>query len=154
MDDGNLGTEKNSKKLSPLLILGVVVVVVMGGFGILKSKGNNVSQVQPSPAIETTLSGGQSVSQARIVAIEGGNFYFQPNEIKVKKGENVKIILHSVEGIHDFVIDEFSVATTKVSTGQIAEVTFTPDKTGTFEFYCSIGNHRQMGMKGNLVVEE
>jgi uncharacterized cupredoxin-like copper-binding protein len=32
-------------------------------------------------------------------------------------------------------------------------VQFVADKTGTFEFYCSVGNHRQMGMVGTLVVQ-
>jgi plastocyanin len=27
------------------------------------------------------------------------------------------------------------------------------DKKGTFEYYCSVGQHRALGMKGKLVVE-
>ena len=34
-------------------------------------------------------------------------------------------------------------------------VTFehTFNQTGTFEYYCSVGNHRAMGMKGTLIVQ-
>ena len=32
-------------------------------------------------------------------------------------------------------------------------VEFTVDKTGTFEYYCSVGQHRANGMVGNLIVE-
>ena len=39
------------------------------------------------------------------------------------------------------------------ATGQIDEVEFVVDKAGTFEYYCSVGNHRQMGMVGKLIVE-
>jgi cytochrome c oxidase subunit 2 len=85
--------------------------------------------------------------------VEGGNFYFKPNEIKVKKGEKVTITFNNAAGFHDFVIDEFSVKTKKVPNGGSETVEFTPDKSGTFEYYCSVGNHREMGMKGNLIVE-
>lgn len=55
--------------------------------------------------------------------------------------------------MHDFVIDELNVKTKIVKDGESETVEFTPDQTGTFEFYCSVGQHRQMGMKGTLIVE-
>lgn len=35
----------------------------------------------------------------------------------------------------------------------VTSVTFVADTLGTFEYYCSVGNHRAQGMVGNLVVE-
>ncbi len=32
-------------------------------------------------------------------------------------------------------------------------VEFTADKKGTFEYYCSVGEHRVNGMKGKFIVE-
>jgi plastocyanin len=32
-------------------------------------------------------------------------------------------------------------------------IEFVANKKGKFEYYCSVGEHRAMGMKGNLVVE-
>jgi len=87
------------------------------------------------------------------IQIEGGTYYFAPDTITVKKGEPVTITFTSAGGMHDFVIDEFNVRTKRVSEGESDTVMFTPDKAGTYEFYCSVGNHRQMGMKGTLVVE-
>ena len=55
--------------------------------------------------------------------------------------------------MHNFVIDAFNVKSNTIGSGETTTVSFTPDKTGTFEFYCSIGSHKQMGMKGNLIVE-
>lgn len=37
--------------------------------------------------------------------------------------------------------------------GQEDVIEFTPDKAGSFEYYCSVGKHREMGMKGMLTVE-
>lgn len=55
--------------------------------------------------------------------------------------------------LHDFMLDEFNVHSDQVSNGKSTTVEFTPDKTGTFEFYCGVGNHRQMGQLGKLIVE-
>lgn len=85
--------------------------------------------------------------------VTGKGFSFDPKEIKVKKGDRVKVTFKNAEGFHDWVLDEFNVATKQISAGQEEVVEFTADKTGTFEYYCSVGKHRQMGMKGNLIVE-
>lgn len=90
--------------------------------------------------------------------LDGGNYYFEMDgvrapELRVKQGEIVQINLMSVDGFHDVVIDEFGAATERVQTGGETTVTFVADKKGTFEYYCSVGQHRQNGMFGNLIVE-
>ena len=45
------------------------------------------------------------------IEIEGGSFYFKPNEIKVKAGEKVKITFKNIEGFHDLIIDDLGVKT-------------------------------------------
>lgn len=81
------------------------------------------------------------------------NFSFSQNEIRVKKGDMVKINLNVVEGFHDWVVDEFNGATQRAGSGASTAVQFVANKTGTFEYYCSVGSHRAMGMKGKLIVE-
>ena len=87
------------------------------------------------------------------ITVEGGNFYFSPNEIRVKQGEKVKIVFKNVQGTHDFVLDEFDVKTSIISTGESEEVMFVADRSGEYEFYCSVGSHREMGMVGTIIVE-
>src|SRR3989338_10555816 len=60
------------------------------------------------------------------------NFAFSQTEIRVKKGDKVKIVLTSADGFHDWVVDEFSAATQRVQTGQSAAVEFVADQAGTF----------------------
>jgi len=74
-------------------------------------------------------------------------------EIKVQKGDRIHIEFESTSGFHDWVIDEFDAATQKVSEGETTSVDFIATETGTFEYYCSVGNHRAQGMKGNFIVE-
>lgn len=86
-------------------------------------------------------------------AVNGVNFAFDVKEIKVKKGQTVTINFKSDMGFHDLVIDELNVRTPQLKAPGTASVTFTPDKTGTFEYYCSVGQHRVNGMVGKLIVE-
>lgn len=91
-------------------------------------------------------------TDANLLQVEGGNFYFKPNTITVNSGEKVKITFTNVDGMHDFVIDELNIKTPVVNGGETAEVEFTAEEPGEYEFYCSVGSHRQMGMKGTLIV--
>lgn len=86
--------------------------------------------------------------------VTGGNFKFDLSEIRIQKGDTVKIVFKNAEGFHDLVIDEFKVRTQQIAAGKEETIQFVADKVGTFEYYCSVGSHRQMGMKGKLIVEE
>ena len=72
----------------------------------------------------------------------------------VKKGDTVRVTFTNNEGFHDWVLDEFSARTPQIGAGKNATVEFVASKTGTFEYYCSVGSHRKMGMKGTLTVTE
>ncbi len=43
--------------------------------------------------------------------------------------------------------------TIKLKAGEREAVEFLVDKAGVFEYYYFVGSHRQMGMKGDLIVE-
>ncbi|MFA6304411.1 MAG: cupredoxin domain-containing protein [Patescibacteria group bacterium] len=113
-----------------------------------EGQSGNVNEaiVNPEQPSKTT----QEVKTFTVIA---KNFSFSLPEIRVNNGDIVKIILDNQEGFHDILIDEFNVKSAQLKANQQTEVTFTADKTGTFEYYCSVGQHRAMGMKGNLIVE-
>ena len=71
--------------------------------------------------------------------VDAFSFGYSMEEIRVKEG--------------DMVVDEFNAATDKISEGGTASVTFVANKKGSFEYYCSVGNHRAQGMVGTLIVE-
>ncbi|MDX9893471.1 MAG: cupredoxin domain-containing protein [Patescibacteria group bacterium] len=94
-----------------------------------------------------------TANEAKVFNISGTNFAFSQTEITVKKGDRVVINFTSTDGFHDWVVDEFGAATKQVMTGDSSSVEFIADQAGTFEYYCSVGQHRQMGMIGKLIVE-
>ncbi len=93
------------------------------------------------------------VGEMVTVELDGFNFGYSKDEIRVKQGDKVRIVLTSTDGFHDWVVDEFDAATEQIRTGDTTEVIFTADKKGSFEYYCSVGSHRAQGMVGTLIVE-
>lgn len=104
------------------------------------------------PADGPTVGGGLA-QEVRTFEVHGSMFKYDVKEMRVREGEVVKVIFTNDEGFHDWVIDEFDARTEKIAAGKTAEVTFTANKKGTFEYYCSVGTHRAQGMKGKLIVE-
>jgi len=99
-----------------------------------------------------------SDSTTRIFIITGENFRFKMEgednpTLRVKEGDKIRIEFSSASGFHDFRIDEFGVATKQLKAGESEVIEFISDKSGSFEYYCSIGSHKQQGMKGKLIVE-
>ena len=157
------------KKGSPMaIIIALAVLLGVGGY-FLVTRGSQTavpeedasdtmtdveSQVaeDESPAAEETQMTTDETG-ATVISVEGGGFYFKPNEIRVKAGEKVKIVFTNAGGNHDFVIDELGVRTKLTQSGETAEVEFVADTAGEFEFYCSVMDHRTRGMVGTLIVE-
>lgn len=156
------------------LLLGILAVLAVGAFVALQMSANKPT---PQPAlqpateleaeeavmdhgsmvpVETQGAEEEVVSEESAVSIEveGGSFYYNPNVIRVKQGATVTVTLNSADMMHDFVIDELNVRSAIIPAGRSTTVTFTADEVGEFEFYCSVSDHRVMGMVGTLIVEE
>ncbi len=96
---------------------------------------------------------GVSMGNIKSGVVEAKNFEFAPNQMAVNLGDTVTITFTNTQGLHDFTMDEFDVKSKTLEAGQTEEITFVANKKGTFEFYCSIGQHRAMGMVGTLTVQ-
>jgi plastocyanin len=88
------------------------------------------------------------------ISVTNKGFDFIPREIRVKKGDTVRLTFTNGGGFHDWVIDEFDAATRQIPAGRSETIEFVADKSGEFEFYCSVGNHRARGMWGKFIVVE
>lgn len=123
--------------------------------------GEQVPQEQGTATSSTTSSGGTSVGvsgsatvgEVKSFTVTGKNFTFAPATMSVSKGDRVRIVFKNAEGTHDLKIDEFGVNTGILQAGQEKTVEFVANTAGTFEYYCSVGQHRQNGMKGTLTVK-
>ena len=95
----------------------------------------------------------EAMVAGKVIPVVANNFSYDVKEIKVKQGEKATVLVTNSEGFHDFVIDELEVNSGMIKAGETMELEIPTDKPGTYEFYCSVGQHRQMGMKGILIVE-
>jgi len=92
--------------------------------------------------------------------LDASNYYYtqqgdpeQNPELIVEEGNLVKIEMCIETGTHDWVVDEFDDAATEIVTTGCDTIEFTADTAGSYDYYCSVGNHRAQGMEGMLTVE-
>lgn len=137
------------------LLIGIIVLaVVVGGFLVL-SKDKTAPVSSPAGSIPTQSSPTSSESApTREIMVSGDEYNFLPASLDIKQGETVKLTFKNVGKLpHNLVITELGVTSKTIAAGKEDSVTFTADKSGTFTTFCSVGNHRQLGMEGTLMVK-
>jgi cytochrome c oxidase subunit 2 len=72
----------------------------------------------------------------QIISITAQRFSFAPNEITIKKGQLVTLVIQSKDVSHGLRIEDLGVLT-DIKKGQTSEVKFTPARSGTFEGKCA-----------------
>ena len=91
--------------------------------------------------------------QPRVINITAKRFEFSPNQITLKKGEPVKLLLTSNDVIHGFYLKPLKIDEI-IEPGKTTEINLTPQTAGTFllicDHFCGV-NHASMNMK--VVVE-
>ena len=155
------------------ILISIGVLLIIGLLGLFLLSSNSLNEIPDSSETAETdeqtesevtgeevgnedavsVADSQEAGTALEFTIDSFNFGYSTEEIRVPVGTEVTINLTNSDGFHDWVVDEFDVATEKISTGETTSITFVADTSGTYEFYCSVGNHRAQGMVGNLIVE-
>jgi plastocyanin domain-containing protein len=126
---------------------------------LLISEIITVSTAEESKPVEASISQ-DGVQRAEIIV---DSYSFAPDRILVVVGKPVELDLRSVTSVipHNFSIhhpDAGMDIDQKIPHGEDVKVTFTPTKTGRYEFYCNkrglFGSHRKKGMEGTIEVKE
>jgi cytochrome c oxidase subunit II len=90
----------------------------------------------------------------QVIKITAKKFEYSPNEIRVKKGVPVVLELTSLDRLHGFNCPELDIRS-DINPGKIATVRFTPQQTGTFEFFCdNFCGEGHDNMTGKIIVED
>ena len=152
-----------------VMIIGGVIIAIIAGFLIFSNKPvsapeetmedvkeeSTMEDEKEYDATEESMIEAEKglVNKEHEFTITGSSFKYDVDTMTVKAGDTVKVTFMSEGGTHDFVIDELNVKTKVLKSGEKEVITFVADKAGTYTFYCSVGNHRAMGMEGTLIVE-
>jgi len=158
-----LPNEKISRTFLVLLAVAMLFVVGCSSSSTMPTpvSVNGAVDEEPTAAeqeVESSPNGEiAETASVKTFVLTAQNFKFMMDgkenpDLRISVGDRVRVELTSTSGFHDWIAEEFNAATGKVSDGQSSSVEFVADKKGTFEYYCSIGSHRQMGMKGKLIV--
>ena len=161
-------------KLGLLLSLGAMLILVGAGCSsnsgpVVEEESKNTTETQPAVETKTETETAPVVDIKTDVKVEVGSvkefsmtaYYdqalkkalFSLPEMKVKKGDKVKVKITNTMGMHDFVIDELKVAK-ELPLNEEVVVEFTADKAGEFVYYCSKPGHKASGQWGTLKVTE
>lgn len=112
-----------------IILSGILVLLLVGGCTTQKITGEAVQE------------------NVKEINIDAFRFGYEPSQITVKKGEKVRLVVNNVDTPHGIRIPEFDAKGENI-------VEFTPDKTGEFEWYCSIPcGSGHMTMSGQIYVE-
>lgn len=87
------------------------------------------------------------------IEITAKRFTYDPDEITLKKGQPVVLVIKSVDVTHGFRVRELNVDA-KIPLGAPKEVNLTPQKTGDFVAHCSVfcgPKHGSMALKIHVV---
>lgn len=87
--------------------------------------------------------------EVEVVAAREG---FRPKALKVRKGETVRLLLTTTDEEHCFAVDAFRVEK-RIVPGKTTTLDLTPDRVGSFPFYCCLEPASE-AMRGRLVVAE
>ncbi len=131
-----------SKKLGSViaLLLVALLVAACGGGG----------SEEPTSTSSSSSSGG-----SQTIEVSGTDFAFSPADLTVKRGESVEIVFKNDGRVqHDMVIQGINGADSgKVTAGQSATFSFTPNASGEYKIVCTEPGHEASGMVGTLTVE-
>ncbi len=161
--EGAQGTNKNLY----YVVVPVVLLLVLGGwFMSRKSVKETENKSESAETViskvpakeeagnEETATNGGKTGAVKEITVEGSEFSFKPKGIELAKGDRVKLTFKNVgRQSHNFVIDELEIETKTIPGGSSDTIEFVAEESGTFEFYCSVDNHKSFGMKGEMGVE-
>jgi uncharacterized cupredoxin-like copper-binding protein len=110
--------------------------------------------------------------------MQARDFGFEPAELTVKAGQQYTLVFKNAgKTLHDWTIEgipsqavavnasaEHDMGSTMVpesaaqlhvaaDRGKTSELTFTPTTPGEYEYTCTVLGHRELGMRGRLVVQ-
>lgn len=85
--------------------------------------------------------------------IAATEFKYTPDTITAKPGQMIKIVfLNSGNTQHNITFENIGKSTQTISSGQTDTIQFAAPAAGTYTFFCSIDNHRNLGLTGKLIV--
>jgi uncharacterized cupredoxin-like copper-binding protein len=141
-----------NRHFAALLAIGAAVAVPMVGCG-----GSSDDNSTSNAATQASTTGGAAATGAGgTVNLTATDFKFNPTDPTVSSGDVTFDMKNDGQATHSLEIEDVNGQDKElegdVSPGQSGtlKVNLPP---GKYEFYCPIGNHKEMGMEGEITVK-
>ena len=124
--------------MSKAILFGVLLVFAVGLVGAACGGGGEEETTNPPSGTEA-------------IKMKVDDYFFEPKKLSLEAGKRATIELQNEgEEEHTFTIDELRV-NKDLQAGEKGTVSFTPDRGGSFVFYCQFHSTTN-GMEGSLSV--
>jgi uncharacterized cupredoxin-like copper-binding protein len=142
----------STRRFAALFVIGAAIAVPIVGCG-----GSSDDDSTSNAATQaSTTSGGGGGGGAGTVDLSATDFKFTPSDPSVKSGEVTFKMTNDGQTTHSLEIEDVNGQDVElegdVSPGQSGTLTANL-KPGTYEFYCPVDNHKEMGMEGEITVK-
>jgi plastocyanin len=132
--------------------LGLVVALVVSGFALAACGSDSDEAATTAAPPAGTGTGGGGGETIEMSAIE---FAFDPSSVRVQETGLVTFRVTNDGALpHALKVDgdDIEQETPTLQPGESAEVTVDLSREGSYELYCPVGDHRDQGMEGELIV--
>ena len=130
------------RKMWLLSILGLVMMLLVacGGGGGDQGSSNN--------------EGGNGGASGNAITITASDFKYEPAQFTFQQGQTYEItFVNDGPSTHDITIDDLGMNSGVINPGDSVTFEFTPEQAGSFEAYCTVPGHKDLGMVANVTVQ-
>ena len=143
------------KNANPWFIISILLIGLIAGFWFGKSRATQRSLALGTPPVQIAAPVPKApvLAKAKTIQMTAELWKFTPNIITVKQGERIALAITGVSGTHGIAIPGLGINETIIQ-GNTVSVNIPTDKTGTFDFACSIqcgSGHNDM--TGKIIVQ-
>jgi uncharacterized cupredoxin-like copper-binding protein len=152
----------STRRFAALLAVGAAVAIPVAGCGGGDDTNDNsaATQAEPSSTAATNTAagstGGSATGAGGTVDLSASDFKFDPSDPTVKSGEVTFKMTNDGQTAHSLEIEDVNGSDQEiedeVAPGQSGTLKVNL-KPGTYEFYCPVDDHKEMGMEGEITVK-
>jgi uncharacterized cupredoxin-like copper-binding protein len=135
-----------------LVVTAALAAAAMAALAAGCGGGSDDSGTTAASATTTTAGGGGGSN----VDISATDFKLNPSDPKVKAGQVAFNVSNDGQTVHSLEVEGPNgeeELPSDLSPGQSGVLSVDLSKPGRYEFYCPVGNHEELGMKGEITVQ-
>jgi uncharacterized cupredoxin-like copper-binding protein len=142
------------RRFTALFVIAAAIAVPVAGCG--GGDDDNSTSADTGGATPATTSGGAGGGAGQTVDMTAADFKLDPSDPTVKSGNVTFNLKNQGQEPHSLEIEDVNGQDQEiegdVAPGQSGTLTVNLPP-GKYEFYCPVGNHKEMGMEGDITVK-